>query len=545
MISSVIVWLLIAFESAVFGNALFALARPSETARSIRVSTSIIAFGFIAVITLASYLSIFFSLSSLVSITILASSVFLYLITKPKLILTKSGSWAIILLILITVFILETTTRRPSNSDTNLYHAQAIHWIENFPAIRGLGNLHGRLAFNSAWLTANAFYSLRSILGRSLHVVSGFYFFFFCVFALSIRQTKEPGRTKFTITTALLLFAAFQYLASDISSPGTDVPAALSVWMVFLITLYDVDHPDPSTPIFITALASFAVVVKLSSLMIMLVPAGYFINNLLKRKHASATTQLIIGLFILLPFLIRNLIQSGYLIYPFPALDFFNFAWKVPLERVVEEKNAILVWGRLPKLPIQDVLAMPFSVWLPKWFANLTVARKALVIFSASSPLFAFFNFFFFRSSRRNTLLHLAFSAGVYFWLASTPDVRFGYSFLIPAAILNILPLLIFLIQRSTLHPMFIERFASVVLILFIGISFARSIELSTIMDRLLLPRDYDRVKTQACEIDGVQIFCAVEYNACSYHAFPCVPQQKDWVKRLGPALEDGFYGEK
>ena len=34
--------------------------------------------------------------------------------------------------------------------DSDLYHAQAIHWIEDYGIIKGLGNLHVRLAYNSA-----------------------------------------------------------------------------------------------------------------------------------------------------------------------------------------------------------------------------------------------------------------------------------------------------------------------------------------------------------------------------------------------------------
>lgn len=35
--------------------------------------------------------------------------------------------------------------------DTDLYHAQAIRWIEEFGAVKGLGNLHNRFAYNSAF----------------------------------------------------------------------------------------------------------------------------------------------------------------------------------------------------------------------------------------------------------------------------------------------------------------------------------------------------------------------------------------------------------
>ena len=38
----------------------------------------------------------------------------------------------------------------PINEDSWLYHFQSIRWINEYPVIPGLGNLHGRLAFNQS-----------------------------------------------------------------------------------------------------------------------------------------------------------------------------------------------------------------------------------------------------------------------------------------------------------------------------------------------------------------------------------------------------------
>jgi len=36
--------------------------------------------------------------------------------------------------------------------DTDLYHAQTVRWINEYGTVKGLGNLHSRLGFNSLWL---------------------------------------------------------------------------------------------------------------------------------------------------------------------------------------------------------------------------------------------------------------------------------------------------------------------------------------------------------------------------------------------------------
>ena len=47
------------------------------------------------------------------------------------------------------LFLLSAVVHDISISDTGLYHAQSIKWIRNYPVVPGLGNLHGRFAFNS------------------------------------------------------------------------------------------------------------------------------------------------------------------------------------------------------------------------------------------------------------------------------------------------------------------------------------------------------------------------------------------------------------
>ena len=66
------------------------------------------------------------------------------------------------------------TSQSTFHYDTGLYHAQAIHWIEEYGVVKGLGNIHVRLAYNSALFALSALYSFRDITGgQSLHGISG------------------------------------------------------------------------------------------------------------------------------------------------------------------------------------------------------------------------------------------------------------------------------------------------------------------------------------------------------------------------------------
>lgn len=548
MVTTLLVWLLIIFQSAVFGHATYSLVfsnRRSEATFSL-VTPQKILTGFVILSGLVSSSSLFLPLNNIVIIGFIFSSVSLFIILKPKFSVFLKNKKLIGLLLLILVFSLETSTRRPLNPDTNIYHAQAIHWLESFQAIPGLGNLHGRLAFNSSWFIINAFYSFNWLFGQSLHIASGFFFFFFSAFALSLIDQPNDIELKRPFFALSLIFFAFQFLASDISSPGTDTPASLTTWLILLIAISDDGQiSTKERSVLLVLLSIFAVTIKLSSVVLLLFPLGLFVKALYQKNFKIACVYIFLSGLLFAPYLLRNLIQSGYLLYPFPNIDLFNFEWKVPLSRVVEERDAILVWGRLSGQPIRDVLEMPIWVWLPLWFKDLTLARKLMVILALSSSFFFLLNVFLQKLINKNQFIQFVFIIGTYFWLLTTPDFRFGYSYLIPSILLIALPFIEAFEKYLPNQILKLQNLGILFLATFVLFATASSLETNSFLSRGFLPKDYDKVKTTVCEIDGTPIFCSVEFNDCSYHDFPCVPQYKGWVHMFGSTFQDGFYGNK
>ena len=62
----------------------------------------------------------------------------------------------------------------PEVYDTALYHNQAIQWIEESGVVKGLGNLHNRLAYNSSFFALQALFNWASVCGQSLHGMNSF-----------------------------------------------------------------------------------------------------------------------------------------------------------------------------------------------------------------------------------------------------------------------------------------------------------------------------------------------------------------------------------
>lgn len=72
----------------------------------------------------------------------------------------RPNVWRIVAMLFCFALTLIWTTQEPGQYDTGLYHAQAIRWIEDYGVVPGLGNLHMRLAYNSAFMSLQALFSL-------------------------------------------------------------------------------------------------------------------------------------------------------------------------------------------------------------------------------------------------------------------------------------------------------------------------------------------------------------------------------------------------
>ena len=536
MIVTLLIWLYTLSLCYVYGQ-LFLKRLPIQA--DLPAAPLIVVVGLIVLTTLASFFSLFFEIGFWFNVLVLAGAIAAILtnnVRAPRI--QRPAAWIpLIVLGLALLLLLENATHPPVNPDTNIYHAQAIHWIENFPAVPGLGNLHGRLAFNSAWFISNAIFSL-SFLGPgvSFHLTSSVLFlavmlYFWGGFGQIARREYTPA----ALLKVLFFPIAFSLLGAELSSPGTDLPVSLLLWLIAVLWA---ESDQPFQSILIVLLATFVVTIKLSAAPILLfLPITIFATE--NTEKFSFKIAMVWAALVLAPFLIRNVILSGYLLYPVPATGLFSFDWKVPLERAMGEQMAVLAWGRFPRLDAVRVLAMPLSEWLPKWFNAQTPNRRLIVDAALLSPLLALPGL---RLTRRFWLGWLTFLIGTLFWLFSAPDFRFGQGFLVGTILLALTPWLAALLGRARFSSVKVSATASLLIAAYLGLALTTSFESRTLLSRLLLPAPYDHVPTQSCDLANGKIFCAKAYDACSYDAFPCIPSPRPWVELRDPKnLGAGF----
>jgi hypothetical protein len=128
-------------------------------------------------------------------------------------------------------------------------------------------------------------------------------------------------------------------------------------------------------------------------------------------------------------------------------------------------------------------------------------------------------------------------------WFFGAPNWRFGYGVVLGLAAF----------AAATLWAMVGQAFAgrarqgatrgaAALLAAYLVVAVAMSVDGARVRERILLPADYYPSRATACDVDGLQIYCAEVNLQCSYFAFPCVPGVSQTTHARGAALSDGFY---
>ena len=284
MLATLLVWLYTLFLCCVYGCLFLKALRVKA---ELPAAPLIVIVGLVVLTTLASFFSLFSQIGFYLTLLLLAGAMGA-IVTRsvPALRIERPVAWIpLIALFLALLLVLENATHRPLNPDTDIYHAQAIHWIESFPAVPGLGNLHGRLAYNSAWFVSNAFFSLAFLGIQSFHLTGSVLFLAVLLYCWGGFADILRGEYKPSALIKLLVFPlTFALLGAEISSPGTDLPASLLLWLVAILWAEQAEQERPFHPLLIVVLAAFVVTVKLSA-----APALLF---LLITSRASAPSAL-------------------------------------------------------------------------------------------------------------------------------------------------------------------------------------------------------------------------------------------------------------
>jgi hypothetical protein len=518
--------------------------------------------GIVVITTIATFFSLIIPIGLLAHVLILAGGITIFILNfaklKAKIVTSFSRArefpWSLWILTVISILTtLVIATRIPTNPDSGQYHAQAIRWIESFRVVPGLGNLLTRYAFNSNWFVTNAVFSLAFLGGQSFHLVPSVLFLVGLAYTLlGLSALLKKDFSLINIFRSLLLPVFFILIPSEVSSPGTDLPITIMTWIAIgeAIGMLEVRSENSRLITSILWIISvFCFTVKLSSVILVMGALVLLLVQKGEHKTRYLLWNLVFASITLVPWLIRNVIISGYLIYPFPMIDLFRLDWKIPLVNAYSDMHAIQNTAKSIDGNIPLSGAVSFFAWVPNWWRELTLVQHFILISVAITPAILFI-LWFFKSKFKlpgmgysNFLIMGFIYLGTFAWFITAPDLRFGYGFIMAAFILACASVMLILVRFSSFLGRIIPAFLLVIFSLYIGYVLVRSVEYRTLKERLVLPADYPHLPSQPCRIRKAMVLTPAPeaYSECWYKPFPCTPHCEKGIEMRGESLQDGY----
>lgn len=462
-------------------------------------------------------------------------------------------SWLLILLISIYGFYRAAVA--PPVYDAGLYYLQTIRWMESYRVVPGLANLHVRLGFNSNIFLLAAFFGFAD-LGWHLYQVPGLMIFLLTTqYCLNLIQ--RSGRVLVISTIVALGVIVFLLFAQSIywmEFPLTsDLPAAIMCWCIFLLLIEKIEtgriEQFDLRAMALIVLSFFDVTIKLSLTPILLIPL-----YLLWKTRTSLMQSFSIILLpsaVFLPWIARNVVLTGYPIFPFAQLDVFRLNWKVPSLLVRRLTINIVGYARDPnnsKFPRQIILAsMPLHEWLPIWYQTLNkFDRHLLVSIIAGIVLFIVLitlNKRLRKQAQIYSSIYVVSIVGTVFWFAQAPAPRFGYGFLVALLLFLYTPLVIQLLELLRFPSKWLVLIIQFLLTVAVLTNIAQ-FPLSSWKPYISLIQPYPKSEVKSWMIGNQNVFQPrAGADQCWYNAFPCTKAiVSENLRMRGPTLEDGFY---
>ncbi len=428
--------------------------------------------------------------------------------------------------------------------DSDLYHAQSIRWIEEYGVVPGLGNLHERFAYNSAAFAINALYSMKWLVGQSLHTASGF-------FALLLSGTVlELGRTwkekKLRLADYAMIGAVY-YLVTiwdEVTAPSSDYLIMCTVFFLVIKWLLCLERDSkgareglvPYALLCVTGV--YALTLKLTAGLILLLVIKPAAGLIRKKRWREILLYLGLGLLVCVPWMARTVVISGWLLYPFPALDLFSVDWKMPADLIEVDAAQIKTWGRA--LYNASLVNVPMREWFPGWFSGTLSAMEKLLIFGDGVSILLFIVYALIslikkKRENRDILLVLATVIGSYvFWQYSAPILRYGYAYVLLVDMLMAGVILQKLRRQQILYGL-ICLYGGYKLVMM-----ANYIRSNYLVDAYIWQQDYGTYELTACDLEGMTIYLPVSGDRTGYAFFPSVPTMPE-IELRGETLQDGF----
>jgi len=456
----------------------------------------------------------------------------------------------------------------PMHYDSGLYHLTSISWLKSYPIVPGLGNLHGRLAFNNSYFLYAAILDFGPWIHRSQHLANGL------ILSVLIIQIFLSGMTFFKHSNKISLCHIFYILLLGpvltltvtlyISSPSPDMSIYIlgilvsAKLLAFLEEQNYVKRENEYNIFFIVTLAALGITIKLSFvafgvISLILLFIFYLMKGIGKKEKNRIKKIFFIYVFCsgiaLIPWMIRGIILSGYIVYP-STIGAFPVDWRIPYTDVIGMANTVHRWART--LGGQLNKELENWNWIIPWMSRMFKIENRYFTIHISTPLFLIFInsilIFFSKylkkysihNMKRNIWLFLVPSiCSILFWFIAAPLPRFaGACFWILGVGTSIIVINKFNVLKSKYFKTFIISFS---IILCIGFFFIKIF--------VNIPEENNGFwKIPSVELkifetnSGLNVFIPEKGDQCWDAPLPCAPSANaDLCLRREGEIRHGF----
>ena len=441
--------------------------------------------------------------------------------------------------------------------DNETYYLQTIKWLNEYGFVPGLANLHIFFGQTSGWHILQSVFSF-SYLTHQCNDLNGFCLLLGIVF--SVGQLDAYFKKGNLHNLSIGLFPTLLVLLLPFSSaPSPDLAVIVISLLLFSFLIKSKEMATPDSFTIVALLSLFVVYIKISALPILLLPLLYFIFYTNKKQHKTVPA-LFVGVIVLVLFVIKNSILTGYPFYPSSL-----FAQYFTLENAVPQALYEFWWSPSKNygfiVPQNQYPTLSTVAILLHWISESWVIRSVTLMLLS---LFLLVPFAIGRSKNKTALwiIYATMIVQIVFLILTTPQFRFLLSFVLFFG----LTLLSFVLVKKT--AVYLSLYCGLIVasiyVLFpieIGINhnrvdfYPRSFSLS----QIVIPKSNSNLRTTFSK----KIKGNLQYNSPDEHSYiwvtgdgnlPCLnsKQIEYFEKKLGyypqlrgDSFSEGFYSKK
>jgi hypothetical protein len=440
--------------------------------------------------------------------------------------------------------------------DTESYHIQLVKWTQEYGTVPGLANLHLRFGFNSSWFTSisllspsftgiNHYLSLNGLLS----CWACLYFVEQLLAASSGRSTHPSQHILAVILVLIFSLLIWPMVRGNATTANYDFITTLCILVLFMETAFTERFTYRAEWILWPCYLFTVRIINYPLLLLAL----FALWPLLKQKQwKQVVAYMVFGALLVLPFLARNVLLSGYLLFPSMVFGAFPVDWKTDSQMMTNILDYIKYFNRVNSMyqSIGKTHLLSFPHWTQGWYTYLQRFDKILLIVSLAAGLFCMFRWKYLKSrlGPQSLQFMVVLLALLVSWFIVAPDPRFVYGALLSLIVAACVAL-------PPLSGKRIVRYSAVLTVVLIPATcfVYATAKMYTRADNYrnyTIPRSLPTPPVKQVMVDGIVLNIPEKilgnWNARCYGTpLPCLYRVHPALRARGKTMAEGFYLDK